>query len=83
MAVIVALLERHGELSVSTEVRAKLLAISPATIDRVLAPDRKRLQVKGRSGTKPGSMLKAQIPIRTFASCDEAEPGLCEVDLVA
>ena len=74
---------RHGELVVEPDVRAKLMAISPATIDRVLASDRKRLEVKGRSGTKPGSLLKAQIPIRTFAEWDDKEPGFCEVDLVA
>jgi integrase-like protein len=39
--------------------------------------------VKGRSGTKPGSLLRAQIPIRTFAEWDEARPGFLEVDLVA
>ena len=38
---------------------------------------------KGRSGTEPGSMLKNQIPIRTFADWDEARPGFFEVDLVA
>ncbi len=80
---IVGALKRHGELTVAPAVRRKLMSISPATIDRVLAPDRKRLQVKGRSGTKPGSLLKAQIPIRTFAEWDEAEPGFCEIDLVA
>lgn len=83
LAEIVPALEHHGELSVVPEVRAKLIAISPATIDRVLAPDRKRLQVKGRSGTKPGSLLRAQIPIRTFAEWDETGPGFCETDLVA
>jgi hypothetical protein len=57
--------------------------MSSATIDRALAPERRRLQVKGRSGTKPGSMLKRQIPIRTFAQWDDARPGFCEADLVA
>jgi hypothetical protein len=83
MAEIVQALERHGELEVSTAVRDKLLAISPATIDRLLAPERVRLRVRGRSGTKPGTMLKRQIPIRTFADWDDARPGFCEVDLVA
>ncbi len=64
-------------------VRTKLLAMSSATIDRALAPERRRLRVKGRSGTKPGSILKRQIPIRTFAEWDEGRPGFCEVDLVA
>src|SRR2546430_9692761 len=75
--------ERAGELHVDPAVRAKLLAISAATIDRALAPDRRRLQAKGSGGTKPGTLLKRQIPIRTFAQWDDARPGFCEVDLVA
>jgi hypothetical protein len=83
LAEMVEVMERFGELTVDDAVRANLLRISPATIDRLLAAERQRLQVKGRSGTKPGSMLKRQIPIRTFAEWDEAVPGFCEVDLVA
>ncbi len=83
MAEIVEALERWGELELTPELREKLLRISAATIDRLLAPERRRLRVKGRSGTKPGSILKRQIPIRTFAEWDEARPGFCEVDLVA
>jgi hypothetical protein len=83
MAEIVAALERSDELRLDPEVRAKLLAISAATIDRLLAPERKRLQVRGRIGAKPGTILKRQIPIRTFAQWDERRPGFCEVDLVA
>src|SRR5207245_8666525 len=75
MAEIVEVLERCGELEVTPEVRAKLLAVSSATIDRMLAPERARLKVKGRSGTKPGSMLKRQIPIRTFTEWNEDRPG--------
>jgi hypothetical protein len=83
MAEAVQALERHGELSLQPQVRSKLLQMSSATIDRALAPERRRLQVKGRSGTKPGSILRRQIPIRTFAEWDDARPGFCEVDLVA
>jgi hypothetical protein len=83
MAEIVHVLERHGELALSPDVRAKLLRISAATIDRMLAAERVRLRIKGRSGTKPGTLLKRQIPIRTFADWDDARPGFCEVDLVA
>jgi hypothetical protein len=83
MGEIVGALERAGELRLAPEVRAKLLTVSAATIDRILAPERKRLRVKGRSGTKPGSLLKRQIPIRTFAEWEDARPGFCEVDLVA
>ena len=83
MADAVEALERFGELDVVPEVRDKLLAMSSATIDRALASERARLQIKGRSGTKPGSILKRQIPIRTFAEWNDARPGFCEVDLVA
>ena len=41
--------------------------MSAATIDRRLAPERSKHQLKGRSHTKPGSLLKSQIPIRTWA----------------
>jgi hypothetical protein len=76
-------LERHGELMLSEEVRAKLLAISAATIDRLLAGERTRLQLKGRTGTKPGGVLRSKIPVRTFADWDGARPGFLEIDLVA
>ena len=87
---IVPVLEKHGELSVRKETRAKLLKMSAATVDRLLAAEKKKLRLKGRCRTKPGSLLKSQIPIRTFADppagCragwDEKEPGFLEVDLV-
>jgi hypothetical protein len=83
MAEAVEALERSGELHLQPATRAQLLRMSAATIDRALAPERRKLQIKGRSGTKPGSLLRRQIPIRTFAEWDEARPGFLEVDLVA
>jgi hypothetical protein len=80
---IVEVLERTGERSFTPAVRTKLVRISAATIDRMLTTERAKLRVKGRSGTKPGSILKRQIPIRTFADWDDARAGFCEVDLVA
>jgi hypothetical protein len=59
------------------------MKVSPATIDRLLAPERKKAQLKGRSTTKPGTLLKRQIEIRTFSDWDESKPGFVEVDLVA
>jgi hypothetical protein len=59
------------------------LTISPATIDRLLAPIRKKQQIKGRSTTRPGSLLKKSIPIRTFSNWDDTRPGFFEVDLVS
>jgi len=80
---IVSVLERVGEMSLDAEVRRKLVRISPATIDRLLAPTRKRYQLRARSQTKPGTLLKHQIPIRTFSDWDEACPGFLEIDLVS
>jgi hypothetical protein len=79
---IVAVLERAGELDLDPGVRTKLVSMSAATLDRRLAPERKRMQLKGRSGTKPGSLLTSQIPIRTWADWDENKPGFVEIDLV-
>jgi hypothetical protein len=52
---IVARLRACGELEITEEVAGKLTGMSAATIDRRLAGERKRLAIKGRSGTKPGS----------------------------
>ncbi len=77
-------LERCGEIILPDEaMRSKLLSISPATIDRLLAPVKKQVWEKGRSATKPGTLLKHHIPIRTFADWNEKVPGFLEIDLVA
>jgi hypothetical protein len=78
----IAVLERHGELQLEALTRQKLSAISAASIDRLLAAQRRRLNVRGRSGTKPGTLLKHQIPVRTFAEWDQTQPGFVEIDLV-
>jgi hypothetical protein len=83
LAEIVPTLERLGELTLDDEARRKLIGISPATIDRLLGPVRKRYQLRSRSRTKPGTLLKHQIPIRTFSDWDEARPGFVEIDLVS
>jgi len=80
---IVAKLEDLGELTLDKETKRKLIGISPATIDRMLAPVRKRYQLRSRSRTKPGTLLKHQIPIRTFSDWDEQRPGFIEIDLVS
>ena len=76
-------LQRFEEITLKSDQRAKLLAVSPATIDRLLVGERKKYQIKGRPTTRPGSLLKHQIPIRTFADWDDAKPGFVEIDLVA
>jgi hypothetical protein len=80
---IIPVLERWGEIKLNLKVREKLWKISAATIDRLLSDTRKRYRIKGRSTTKPGTLLKKSIPIRTFADWDEKVPGFFEVDLVS
>jgi hypothetical protein len=76
-------LEHFEEIVLDGTTREKLLAISPATIDRLLTPVRAKSKLKGRSRTKPGTLLKHQIPIRTFSDWDDARPGFVEIDLVS
>jgi hypothetical protein len=75
-------LRRHGELDIDDGLAQLLSTMSAATIDRRLAADRASLQLKGRCHTKPGSLLKSQIPMRTWADWDQARPGFVEIDLV-
>lgn len=71
-----------GELVCSKEQKEKLVRISPATIDRLLKTYKKRPDGRGHSYTKPGTLLKHQIPIRTFADWNEDKVGFEEIDLV-
>jgi len=70
------------ELRLKKSVQKKLLAISASTIDRLLKPERAKHLLKRRGGTKPGTLLKHQVPIRTFDDWNEAEAGFLEMDLV-
>lgn len=79
---LVAVLRHFGELAIDEETAALLGSISAATIDRRLATERAKYQLRGRGGTKPGSLLKSQIPVRTWAQWDDARPGFVEIDLV-
>lgn len=72
--------KQQGQLDDVT--RGKLNAISSATIDRILKPLRPNYPCKGRSGTKPGRLLKNQIPIKTD-HWDVTKPGFLEADTVA
>jgi len=82
MPEVIRRLEYFGELKVEPEVRAKLLRISAATIDRLLRTERRKHELRGRGGTKPGTLLKKQIPLRTFSEWNEQRPGFVEIDLV-
>lgn len=77
------LLCEDQEFDISEKVAEKLMRISPATVDRLLAGERKKLQIKGRSTTRAGTLLKHQIPIRVFYDWDERKPGFFELDRVS
>lgn len=82
ISALLAALRRHKELLVTKEKRILLLQISASTIDRLLTHDRKRINIKGRSRTKPGSLLKHQIPIKMWTDWDNTVPGFLEIDSV-
>lgn len=81
---LLAALRRHGELALQSEVEDYLCRMSSSTMDRLLHPYR-QLQAhrRGLSSTKPGTLLKQSIPVRTFADWDDNRPGFFEGDLVA
>lgn len=80
---LVPALEEHGHLKLSEEARGQLCRISHATIDRILRPLYAGDGPRGISTTKRGTLLKHQVPVRTFADWNEIQPGFLEADLVA
>ena len=85
LAELVPLLRRYRELDLDLdeETADLLIGMSAATIDRKLVTARAKMLPRGRSHTKPGSMLKSKIAMRTWAEHDENVPGFVEIDLVA
>jgi len=73
-------MESFGPLS--PKVLEALSRISPATIDRILSPSRIHYKKRGRTTTKPGTLLRNQIPIQTN-QWDESRPGFLEADTIA
>jgi len=80
---LVKILKKNGEIKVTGVVEKQLHQISPSTIDRILRPLRQKNGRHHFSTTRPGSLLKSAIPIRTFADWQDDRPGFLEVDLVA
>ena len=76
-------LRQHGEQRIDACIEAQLCRMSPSTIDRLLRPCRRLGGRRGLATTRPGSLLKSSIPIRTFADWQENKPGFLEIDLVA
>jgi hypothetical protein len=76
-------LRKFGEIDCGSEVFDKLLMVSASTIDRIIKPEKQKLRYKGIATTKPGTLLKKDIPLRLGTQWDDAVPGYVEIDLVA
>ena len=88
MASTLAQLEAFGELAavagrLDETVRGQLVAMSPATIDRMLRPTRKARYPAAKSATRPGAGLRSSIGVRQAMDEMEQAPGFFEIDLVA
>jgi hypothetical protein len=75
-------LERHQQLALPIGVRRQLMAISPATVDRLLARERRRVRPVPYVHRRAPSALQQAIPIRTFGDWDRVRPGAVQADLV-
>ncbi|MFN2532009.1 MAG: hypothetical protein ABR555_11995, partial [Pyrinomonadaceae bacterium] len=80
MPELIKKLEQLANYNYQSSPKKKLLQISASSIDRLLKADRRKHQLRARSHTKPGTLLKYQIPIRTYAEWDEDQPGFAEID---
>ncbi len=76
-------LVRHGRLNLSVEEHALVLAVSAATIDRLLSAAKVAAAGGKRRRTGFSSAIRREVPIRTFNDWNEPPPGYCEVDMVA
>jgi hypothetical protein len=79
---LLRVLMEKGEIKITQETYQQICRMSPSTIDRVLRRWRSGAR-HGFSTTKPGTLLKAAIPVKTFSEWDDRRPGFVEVDLVA
>lgn len=82
MPELLASLERHDELKVSPEVRALLLEISPASIDRLLQRYRNAGLRQPQRKTTAAGALKSQVPVKTWSEWKGVTPGSLQADLV-
>src|SRR5437763_8944214 len=78
---LVPALERHGHLKLDEAIRAKVLAMSPATIDRLLrAP---RSATRNRKPRRVTPEIRRRVAVRNFADWNEPPPGSMALGLVA
>jgi transposase InsO family protein len=83
VAELVRVLEAQGELSLSAQLRAELVAMSAATMDRLLKRYRTGATRRPFTTMRSPTTLKGKIPIRTFGEWADVKPGSLQIDLVA
>jgi hypothetical protein len=83
LPVLVEAMERHGHLQLAAEVRAGVLSMSAATIDRVLKEPRGLAVVRRRRRSPPSAAVRRSVPVRTFSDWGDPAPGYFEADLVS
>ena len=79
---LIETLERFGHMKLTKQLKNKIIGISLSTLERILRIERAK-ESKGKSLTRPGSLLKKQVAIKTFAEWNDRRLGFFEVDLVA
>lgn len=80
---LIRVMEEKKELRLNRFIRRKLFRISAATIDRLLTHVKKQYQLKGKSTTRPGTLMRSTVAVRTFNDWNDVTPGFFETDLVA
>lgn len=80
--ILIGAMERHGHLNLNAEIKAKLLQVSAATIDRALGDARSRVNGQRRRRTGVGAAIRRSIPVRTFSDWRNPPSEFFEVDMV-
>jgi len=75
-------MERHEHLDLDPVVKTKVLQVSAATIDRVLADARSHINGLRKRRRGVGAAIRRSIPVRTFADWRDPAPGFFEIDMV-
>jgi len=83
LPVLVEAMERHGHLQLAAGVRAGVLSMSAATIDRVLKEPRGEAGTRRRRRAPPSAAVRRSVPVRTFSDWGDPAPGYFEADLVS
>jgi hypothetical protein len=75
-------MENHGHLDLDPAIKAKLLQMIAATIDRALRTVREASPKARRRGVA-ATALRRSVPVRTFTDWEDPAPGHMEADLVS